>query len=331
MIADDRGAHESRPLSGEDRASVVAEAARALRDGYVYPEVGDAMARDLETKLRSGEYDNVEDESSLAARLTSDCRAVSNDRHLDVHVAPAESSAEANHHGPSIDEMRAENYAFRKVEILPGNIGYLKFDAFVDTDEAMATGAAAMAFLRHCDALIVDLRSNGGGSPEMIQFLTSYLFEERVHLNDMVDRHGQVVQEYWTLGEVPGERLRNDVPVFVLTSSRTFSGAEEFAYNLKNENRATLVGETTGGGAHLVRGERLGERFMMTLPHLRARNPVSRRNWEGTGVEPHVNVPASEAMEAAEALARDAIANPGSVKRDGSRRRSKTPTLGSAG
>lgn len=99
----------------------------------------------------------------------------------------------------------------------------MTFDAFVDTDEAKATGAAAIAFLRHCDALIVDLRSNGGWSPEMIQFLTSYLFRERVHLNDMVDRDGKVVEEYWTLEEVPGERLRKDVPVFVLNSSRTFS------------------------------------------------------------------------------------------------------------
>ncbi len=314
MIADDPGAQESRPLSGEDRANVVAEAAKALREGYVYPEVGDAMAKDLEAKLRSGEYDNLEDESSLAARVTSDCQAVSNDRHLRVHVAPAESSAEADYHGPSIDEMRAENYAFRRVEILPGNIGYLKFDAFVDTDEAKATGAAAMAFLRHCDALIVDLRSNGGGSPEMIQFLTSYLFQERVHLNDMVDRNGKVVEEYWTLEEVPGGRLRSDVPVFVLTSSGTFSGAEEFAYNLKNQNRATLVGETTGGGAHPVRTERLGERFIMTVPHMRAQNPVSHGNWEGTGVEPHVNVPASEAMETAEALARHAIAESGQTE-----------------
>jgi fructose-1,6-bisphosphatase/inositol monophosphatase family enzyme len=115
-------------------------AAKALHEGYVYPGVGDAMAIDLEAKLK-GQYDNAEDESSLAALITSDCRAVSNDRHLDLHVAPAESSAEANHHGPSIDEMRAENYAFRKVEILPGNIGYLKFDAFMDTEEARATGA----------------------------------------------------------------------------------------------------------------------------------------------------------------------------------------------
>jgi C-terminal processing protease CtpA/Prc len=130
----------------------------------------------------------------------------------------------------------------------------------------------------------------------------------------MVDRDGEVVAEYWTLDDIPGERLRKNVPVFVLTSNRTFSGAEEFAYNLQNLDRATLVGETTGGGAHPVRAEWLGGRFIMAVPYMRARNPVSNRNWEGTGVEPDVNVPASEAMEKAQALARAAIADPGSAK-----------------
>jgi hypothetical protein len=309
MVASGPGVGETRPVSADDRARVVAEAARALREGYVYPEVGAAMAAALESNLKSGAYDNVADEATLAARLTSDCRAVSKDRHLRVNVAPDEGSAEGeDRHGPPIEEMRAENYAFREVELLPGNVGYLRFDLFLETDEARATGAAAMAFLRHCDALIVDLRGNGGGSPEMIRFLTSYLFEERVHLNDMVDRDGKVVEEYWTLEEVPGARLKKDLPVFVLTSGRTFSGAEEFAYNLKNLERAVIVGETTGGGAHPVRPARLDARFVMTVPFMRAQNPISRTNWEGTGVEPDVKVPSGEALDAAQSLAREAIA-----------------------
>ena len=245
---------------------MVAEAARALREGYVYPEVGDAMANDLEAKMKTGSTTTWRT-SRRRARITSDCRAVSNDRHIDVFVARQRRARRPTNTGRPSTRCAGE-LRVPEGRDPPGNIGYLQFDAFVDTDEAKATGAAAMAFLRHCDALIVDLRSNGGGSPEMIQFLTSYLFEERVHLNDMVDRDGKVVAEYWTLEDVPGERLRKDVPVFVLTSSRTFSGAEEFSYNLQNLNRATLVGETTGGGAHPVRGERLGERFIMTVPHM---------------------------------------------------------------
>ncbi len=206
-----------------------------------------------------------------------------------------------------MDAMRAENYAFRKVEILPGNIGYLKFDMFADSDEARETAGAAMGFLRHCDAIVFDLRTNGGGSPAMIDFLCGYLFEEPAHLNDMVDRDGKMVSEHWSLKEVPGERFAKDVPVFVLTSSRTFSGAEEFSYDLKNLKRATIVGETTGGGAHPVRGERINDRFVLMVPYMRAQNPVTKTNWEGTGVEPDVKLPASEALEKAQALARQAI------------------------
>jgi C-terminal processing protease CtpA/Prc len=128
-----------------------------------------------------------------------------------------------------------------------------------------------------------------------------------VHLNDMVDREGKVVEEFWTLKDVPGQRFRKGLPVFVLTSSRTFSGAEEFTYNLKNLERATIVGETTGGGAHPVRPERLDDRFIMMIPYMRAQNPVSKTNWEGTGVEPDVKTTAGEALEKAQALAREAI------------------------
>ncbi len=164
-----------------------------------------------------------------------------------------------------------------------------------------------MNFLSGCDAIIFDLRSNGGGSPEMIRYITSYLFDSKTHLNDMVDRDSKVVEEYWTLEQVPGPRPKKDVPVFVLTSSRTFSGAEEFSYNLKNLKRATLVGETTGGGAHPVRGERVNERFMVRVPFMRAQNPITKTNWEGAGVEPDVKTGAGDALERATELARQAI------------------------
>jgi hypothetical protein len=307
-IADGPGVQESRPLSAADRAAVIDAAAKVLRDSYVYPKVGESMAADIQAKLKSGAYDAVEDERSLATRLTSDCRDISHDRHLAVRLAAKEGASPGPEHGPPPALMQAENYAFKKVEILPGNIGYLRFDGFIPTDEAKQTAAAAMAFLAHCDSLIFDLRQNGGGSPEMIQFLSSYLFDEPTHLNDMVDREGNITEEFWTLKDVPGARFPRTLPVFVLTSSRTFSGAEEFTYNLKNLKRATIVGETTGGGAHPVRAERISDRFLVMVPYMRAQNPITRTNWEGTGVEPDIKVPASEALDKAQALAKEAPA-----------------------
>lgn len=296
---------KSLPLTAEARASTVEGAAKALREGYVYPELGAKMADTILAKLKDGGYDAVADEAALARTLTADLRAVSHDGHLGVALRPQSSEGEASAHAvmPGGDQMRRENYAFRKVERLEGNIGYLAFDLFIPDEEAKKTAAAALAFLRNCDALIFDLRSNGGGSPEMIQFITSYLFDSRTHLNDMIDRDGNVVSEYWTLDKIPGQRFSADLPVYVLTSKRTFSGAEEFSYNLKNLKRATIVGETTGGGAHPVRGEQINDRFAVRVPFMRANNPISKTNWEGTGVEPDVKVPAPDALAKAIELA----------------------------
>jgi Peptidase family S41/N-terminal domain of Peptidase_S41 in eukaryotic IRBP len=288
-------------IDAKSRRELVEGACRALEEGYVYPEVAAQMAKLARANLAQGTYDPLADESALATRLTADFRSVSKDRHLGIMVLPPPEVPAAGHNHGSPAE---DNYGFRKVEVLDGNIGYIRLDGFVEAPEAEARATASMNFVRDCDALVFDLRHNGGGSPHMIRYLTSYLFPSRTHLNDMVDRDGEVVEEFWTLDTVPGGALRPDVPVYVLTSSYTFSGAEEFSYNLKNLKRATLVGETTGGGAHPVRGERLNERVVIRIPFMRARNPVSQTNWEGTGVEPDLECPADEALDRASSVFR---------------------------
>jgi C-terminal processing protease CtpA/Prc len=195
---------------------------------------------------------------------------------------------------------RMNNYGFQEVKILDGNIGYLKLSGFFHVDEeAGATAQAAMNLLSNADALIIDLRQNGGGSPSMIQLISSYLFgTEPVHLNSFYYRPADQHTQTWTLPYVPGKR-RPDIDVYVLTSSRTFSAAEEFSYNLLNLKRATLVGETTGGGAH-PGGTRIAtDRFTVWVPTGRAINPITNTNWEGTGVKPHIEVSSNEALDMA--------------------------------
>jgi C-terminal processing protease CtpA/Prc len=181
-------------------------------------------------------------------------------------------------------------------------VGYLKFDMFAPPELCGPTAAAAMNFLAGTRALIIDLRENGGGAPRMVTYLSSYLFATRTHLNDLWTRRTDRTEEFWTLDSVPGRRFGGAKPVYVLTSAQTFSGAEEFAYNLKTLKRATVVGETTGGGAHPVRGQRIDEHFMIGVPFARAINPITHTNWEGVGVEPDVKVPASEALATAQRL-----------------------------
>jgi C-terminal processing protease CtpA/Prc len=204
------------------------------------------------------------------------------------------------------EQMLGDNCAFDKVEILPGNIGYIRFDGFMDADICGATAAAAMGFVAHADALIFDLRENGGGQPAMVSLIASYLFDQPTHLNDLYNRHENSTTQYWTNAWVPGDRMPKQ-PAFVLTSHRTFSGGEEFTYDLKTQKRATIVGETTGGGAHPVSGHPVADYFMIGVPFATAINPITKTSWEGTGVEPDVKVAAADALTTAEKLATEKI------------------------
>jgi hypothetical protein len=199
---------------------------------------------------------------------------------------------------PTVEDIR-NNFGFRKVEVLPNNIGYIRFDQFHNSEEAREPAAAALAFVANCDALIFDLRHNGGGTRHMNQFISSYLFDKAIHLGGQYSRLTDDITEWWTFDTIPGKRFGPDVRVYILTSSNTFSAAEAFAHWLQDLKRATIVGETTGGGAHPVHERAINNRFWMRIPFARAISPVSKTDWEGVGVIPDIEVPASQALDAA--------------------------------
>jgi len=289
------------------RQSAIDGAAAKLNEFYVFPETAKKMEEAVRIRHKAGEYNSITNGDAFAEKLTADFREVSNDRHLRVSFSPAVLPKGPPPGGPDPAARRRQmeriNCGFEKAERLPPNIGYLKFNMFATPDICGPTASAAMTFLGSVDALIIDLRENGGGDPKMVAYISSYLFDERTHLNDIYHRKENKTEEFWTSTDVPGKRLGSGKPVFVLTAKRTFSGAEEFTYNLKNLKRATIVGETTGGGAHPVSGQRIDDHFMIGVPFARAINPISKTNWEGTGVEPDVKVPAAEALEVAKKLA----------------------------
>ena len=296
-------------LDGKTRVRVIESICAELDSSYVFPKVATLCAEHLRSELNEGKFDSVTSAGVFADRLTTALQSVSHDKHLRVRHQPGR--AQVQREDPRLAalqqrrEQRGRNYGFQKLERLDGNVGYLDLRGFADVDEGRETAAAAMAFLANSDAIIFDLRSNGGGSPEMVQFLCSYLFEERTHLNSLYWRPTDVTEEYWTLDSLPGKRVP-EVPVYVLTSSRTFSAAEEFSYNLRTQGRATLVGETTGGGAHPGGTNPIGDGFLMFVPSGRAINPITGTNWEGVGVEPHMPVRAADALDTALADARGA-------------------------
>jgi hypothetical protein len=295
------------PLNDEMRARVVERAATELERSYVFEDIGKKMAVDVRRRLAAGDYDTITNPYAFARRLTSDLRAICRDKHLRVRPrAPVDRRANQDR-SAAPQAPGAGNYGFVRAEVLAGNVGYIKFNGFSETPDAQSTAAAAMAFVANSEALIFDLRNNGGGSPSMIVFLSGYLFDEPVHLNSFHNRLEGSVRDTYSAKDVPGRRYGQDKPVCVLTSGSTFSAAEEFTYNLKHLGRATIVGETTGGGAHPVMSYAMNKYFSMSVPFARAVNPITKTNWEGVGVKPHVEVPADQALDRAHELALSVI------------------------
>ncbi len=305
------GRGTSEPVDAAMRTKIVNSVSASLNENYVFPDVAKKMEASIRQKLKAGAYDKITQSAELADALTADLQAVSKDKHLRIRYAPAQPPGmdpKAPVDPAAREQMRRElasvNFGFEKVERLAGNVGYLDLRGFMEAEQAGETAIAAMNFLAHSDAVIIDLRKNGGGSPSMVQLITSYFLEEPTHLNSFYIRKGNTTQQFWTSAHVAGKRM-SDVPVYVLTSQRTFSAAEEFTYNLKNLKRATIVGETTGGGAHPVRPHFLADvHLLAVIPFGRAVNPITGINWEGTGVTPDIQSPADKALEAAH---RDAL------------------------
>ena len=288
-----------------------------LTEYYVYADVAAKMIQAMRDHQKHGDYNSIVDGNEFADALSRDLRAVSQDRHLfvgyDPYILPTQSRSSDQPRQPSpADEARFrtmlehDNCTFSKVEILNHNIGYIKFGAFPDPNICGPTVVAAMNFVAHTDALIFDLRENHGGDPSMVDFMVSYLFRGPTHINDLTNRHDNETHQYWTLPWIPGPRFI-DQPVYVLTSHETFSGGEEFTFDLKTQKRATIVGETTGGGAHPVRGMPAEDHFTIGVPFGRPINPVTKGDWEGKGVEPDVKVSAADALTTAEKLAAEKL------------------------
>jgi C-terminal processing protease CtpA/Prc len=304
-------------------AMMIEDVAEAVESQYVYPEAGAEMSRALRARLARGEYDGLPVGEALADSLTAHLRAVRHDKHLEVTFipdAPAPADAEVSEAAlrAEADEMLREQIGLEKVEILEGNVGLLDLRAFgpAELRPVRDAVAAAMDSLAGTGALIIDLRRNTGGDPGMVQLLASYLFgPEPVQLSSIYSRPRDNTMEFWTRRELSGARYGPERPVYVLTSSRTFSAGEAFAYDLQHLRRAIIVGETTAGGAHPAEFSPVGRNLALRLPTSRAINPVTGTNWEGTGVQPDVATDA--ALDTAHAAALRAIL---ATTRDASRR-----------
>jgi hypothetical protein len=326
----DDGSLAAEQLPGAD---IVSQALALLRANYVFPELAAQVAVGLEARLAAGEYDNL-DEIALTELLTSHLQAATGDKHLAVRLgggprpggpgpgSPGPDGPRPGHPGargpePADGEPvdhearrlkmrqrgRLDNYGIHRVERLDGNVGYLDLRRVPMPENAGPAISAAMELVSGTHALIIDLRRNGGGALHGVVCWVSYLLpEEPVHLNDVFRADTGETKQLWSLPYLPGTRYL-DRPVYVLTSGRTFSGGEDFAYTLQALGRAEVIGETTGGGAHPTRGFPISAAVRIAIPFARSINPVTGTNWQGAGVVPDTPVPADQAYDTAYAKA----------------------------
>jgi Peptidase family S41 len=288
----------SENVDPEERHRVIDQAVVNLKQYYFDHEVAQKAADALLAHENNGDDKAATQGAAFAALLTAQMRDASRDMHLAVDYSldplpsgPPMQTAESM--ARFRERMLQQHCMIRKAEILPHDIGYLKLDFFPDINVCGAEVKAAMKSLNHAGAIIFDLRDNSGGFPDTVSLVASYLFN---HPEYMYAPRGAPTVDSWTRSPVAGNMLA-DKPVYVLTSGSTWSGAEQFSYDLKMLKRATLVGETTRGGTHAGTFHRIDDHFGMGIPEERFVNPYGKADWEGVGVQPDVKVKAANALK----------------------------------
>ena len=294
-------------LDARMKTAIVDTLAERLRRVYVFPDVGTAIAKSLQKRLAAHEYDRITSAKEFADSLSSHLLSVNHDLHLRVgyrhEPIPAESPGDAPDSAEASQQHLQErrmNFGFEQLKRLPGNIGYLDLRMFSGDPDAQPVAVAAMNWLANTDALIFDLRRNGGGDPALLNTLITYLTPagSRKWINTFYMRQDDRTEQFYTAPFLPGPRYL-DKPVYVLTSHRTASCGEEFSYDIQNMKLGTLLGQTTAGAAHPGGFVRVQEHFAAFIPVGRPINPVTKKDWEGVGVVPDVQVPAADALREA--------------------------------
>lgn len=291
-------------VQSQSTEKAIREIQQLMLDHYVFLDKAKEVNAHLDKLLNEKYFDAYPKSNDLAQVLTDEIRKITHDRHISVRVPrPRQMASSAN---ASITDNLNRYYQpmFNSFEYFDNNVGYIDLRFFGGGEQSWAQIDAVMKQMNQADALIIDLRKNGGGSVTTVQYFCSYFFDKHFLMNSIYTRETNHTQELWTV-EVKG-RKRPKVPVYFLISSRTFSGAEDFSYTLQNHGRATVIGENSGGGAHPTRSHSLSNGLRIGIPFARSIHPITKSNWEGVGVIPDVKISSDQALEKAKGLATEA-------------------------
>lgn len=298
-------AQEKNVLQTKEINAIITSIKTHLAQSYIDFETSKKMIIELNKNLKSNKYEKVTSPSEFSKIVTEDLQSISKDLHLKVRFEPERIAQEKRNASEEMNleaekkmamQMAEINYGFIEAKIFDGNIGYLNLRLFADIKYAEETATATMNFLSNTNAIIIDLRSNGGGVPSMMQLLSSYFFDEKpVLLSDFYQRETETKTQLYSFEKVTGKRSTNK-PVYILTSKQTFSAAEAFAYTLKHLDKAVVVGEITKGGANRTKRVNLNDDFTLSLPYIQSIHPITKTNWEGKGVKPTIETNEKEAF-----------------------------------
>ena len=298
-------------LDAAAKAKIIDKVAETVSEKYVFPEIGKKVAEYIRKRLKEKSYERISSMDDLTKELTKDIQAVSHDLHMGVTARGKgpmrKGPPEIRWSERYLKWQRFQNYGFKKVDRLLGNVGFIALDEFVfpemgEKNVAKETAQAAMTMIKDCYALIIDLRDNFGGREEMALLLLSYLFEKPEHVLNQYNRE-KGEKEIWTAADAGGEKV-SDIPLYILTSSHTVSGGEMFAFVLKNRKRATIIGEKTRGAAHKTHLTFVPELGIdIAMPYSASIDPITGTDWEGKGVEPDIVISSGKARGMAYKLA----------------------------
>ncbi|MDT4897511.1 MAG: hypothetical protein QOH25_2588 [Acidobacteriota bacterium] len=310
LVSAPTGFSQSQSLTAETRKQTIDDLSALLPERYAYKEIGQKLQQLLQQNLKAGKYDAYLSPLEFSIAVTNDLRSLNSDRHLALNFSPqTQPTANANTppQPPTPEEQakqvsafnRQMNFGFKNVQFLNGNIGYLKFDYFDSYPEYSSPVVdAAMTFFKNSDALIIDLRENGGGSGQMVNYIAGFFFKTRTLTGNSYNRLTDTTAEEFITPQ-PDEKQLSNMDVYILTSSSTVSAAEALAYNLKYLKNAKVVGETSAGAANPGRVTRLNNLFTAFIPNRHGMNVVTKTNWEGTGVPVDIACPAEDALRIA--------------------------------
>lgn len=297
-------------LSAEQKKQTVYSTLEILKAKYVSSDILPELDRTITQNYLNGKYDTISTGNEFAFQLTQDLQKISKDQHLKVLYNENKKVAEQGAQQQDLPKnqwleklMIENNYGIKEKAILDGNIGYINIPVFGPLRECADTLIAAMNYVKNTNALIIDLRDCRGSLDEnTIPFIISYFFKDPVHIDNFYTRETNTTKQFWTYGYVPGT-LYLDKPIYVLTSGKTFSGGEAFAYHLQQLKRGIIIGEVTRGGANPSELQKINSNFSITVPYAASISPISQTNWENIGVKPNIEVKSILAFYEANSLA----------------------------